>query len=87
MSQQIYVKVINKLRIFAYSAATFSEKINGRLMIPVEKLDIVALTFSLLTFSATIPGWLCIIHAKHIKKPSHKSVDCVNGSKSMLITC
>lgn len=68
MSQWIHVKAINKLQIFAYSAATFSEKINGRFLIPVEKLDIVALTFSLLTFSATIPGWRCFTNANHIKK-------------------
>lgn len=66
MSRRIIFQVINKLRIFAYAAATLKEKINGSLMIPTEKLDIAALTVSLLTFSATVPGRCCIIHTKHI---------------------
>lgn len=68
MSPQILAERINKLRIFADAAATFTQKINSCLTIPAEKPDVVALTFSLLTFAATILRCFCIIHAKHIKK-------------------
>lgn len=63
MSLWIITEVINKLNVFAYTAVTFKEKINGALMIPVKKLDIMTLTVLLLTFSIMIPGYhSCILN-------------------------
>lgn len=56
------MKVINKSNISANAADTFSEKINGTLIIPMEKSDIMTLTLLLLTFSTMIPGERCHIH-------------------------
>lgn len=80
MSPRIITEVINKLNVFAYTAVTLEEKINGTLMIPMEKSDFMTLAVSLLTFSTMIPWRHYNIHIfktmlKHIER-SQDSIDC-----------